>query len=138
MAQTPTSQHRGPVFHPWSGNQILHATTKMLLLRATSNTQCSQINTFLFLKEGFLGSLVVKNLLCNTGDTGSISGSGKSHMLWGNETRGPQLLSLNAATTEACVPRAPCSAMRSHCNEKPMLPATREKPEQQQRQHSHK
>jgi len=33
---------------------------------------------------GFPGGSVVKNLPANTGDTGSISGPGKSHMLWNN------------------------------------------------------
>ena len=33
---------------------------------------------------GFPGDSVVKNLPANAGDTGSIPGPGKSHMLWGN------------------------------------------------------
>ena len=41
---------------------------------------------------GFPGDSVVKNLPANAGDTGSIPGPGKSHMLWGN-------LSLCVATT---------------------------------------
>ena len=54
----------------------------------------------------------------NAGDTGSIADLRRSHMLWSNEARVPQLLSLSprahkphllsprATTTEACVPRA--------------------------------
>ena len=34
--------------------------------------------------EGFPGGLVVKNLPCNAGDTGSIPGLGRSHMPRGN------------------------------------------------------
>ena len=45
-----------------------------------------------WLLEAFPGDSVVKNLPANAGDTGSIPGPGKSHMLWGN-------LSLCVATT---------------------------------------
>lgn len=121
VAQTPASTQRAS-FHPWSGNQILHATTKMLLLRATSNTQCSQINTFLFLKEGFLGSLVVKNLLCNTGTLVQSLAQGKSHAMGATKPMGHNFAEPKCATTEACVPRAPCSTMRSHCNEEAHAP----------------
>ena len=43
---------------------------------------------------GFLGGSVVKNLPANVGDTGSISGPGRSHMPWSIEAQAPQLLSL--------------------------------------------
>ena len=33
---------------------------------------------------GFPGGAVVKNLPANAGDTGSIPGPGRSHMLWSN------------------------------------------------------
>ena len=36
------------------------------------------------MKEGFPGGAVVKNLPANAGDTGSISGPGRSHMLGSN------------------------------------------------------
>ena len=61
---------------------------------------------------------MVKNPPANAGDTGSSRGPGRSHMPWSNEAgapqlrslcsraREPQLLSLRATTTEACVPRA--------------------------------
>ena len=54
----------------------------------------------------FPGGTVVKNLLANAVDTGSIPGPGRSHMLWSNYAHAPQLLSLCAATTEARTPRA--------------------------------
>ena len=66
----------------------------------------------------FPGGAVVKNPPANTGDMGLIPGPGRSHMLWSNEARVPQLLSLcsrahepqllspHATTTETCVPRA--------------------------------
>ena len=44
--------------------------------------------------EGFLGGPVVMNPPANAGDTGSIPGPGRSHMLQGK-------LSLRAATTGA-------------------------------------
>ena len=54
-----------------------------------------------FLRE-FPGGAVVKNPPANAGDTGSIPGPGRSHMLRSNEARAPQLLSLcfRATTTE--------------------------------------
>ena len=75
--------------------------------------------------EGFPGGTVVKNPPANAGDMGSSPGPGRSHMLCtcsarsqSNEACAPQLLSLRsrahkpqllslcATTTEACVPRA--------------------------------
>ena len=35
-------------------------------------------------QQGFPGSSVVKNLPANAGDTGSIPGPGRYHMLWSN------------------------------------------------------
>ena len=70
------------------------------------------------IKEGFPGSVVVKNPPANAGDMGSSSGPGRSHMPWSNEVRAPQLLNLcsrahepqllspRATTSEARVPRA--------------------------------
>ena len=40
---------------------------------------------------GFPGGSVVKNLSVNAGDMCSIPGLGRSHMLWSNQTHGPQL-----------------------------------------------
>ena len=77
--------------------------------------------------EGFPGGTVVKNPPANAGDTGSIPGPGRSHMPQSNEACAPQLLSLQATTTEARVPQLLKPARlepvlrnkRSHRNEKP-------------------
>ena len=67
---------------------------------------------------GFPGGAVAKNLPANAGDTASSPGTGRSHTLRSNyahapqlmslrsRARKPQLLSLHATTTEACMPRA--------------------------------
>ena len=67
---------------------------------------------------GFPGGAVVKNPPANAGDMGSSPGPGRFHMPRSNEARAPQLLSLRstacepqllspqATTTEACVPKA--------------------------------
>ena len=53
--------------------------------------------------RGFPGGAVVKNPPANAGDTGASPGPGRSHMLWSNLARVPQLLSPCATTTEpAC------------------------------------
>ena len=64
----------------------------------------------------FLDGTVVESLPANAGDTGSIPGLGGFHMPWSNwahvpqllilfsRAHEPQLLSLRATTTEACVP----------------------------------
>ena len=52
VAETLSSQCRGPGFYPWSGNYIPLATTKSLFFcvsqlkipHAITKTQCSQIN----------------------------------------------------------------------------------------------
>jgi len=55
-------------------------------------------------KKGFLGGSIIKNLPVNAGDTGT------SHMLRGDQTRVPPLLSL-------CSTRRKAAAVRSlHCN----------------------
>ena len=47
-----------------------------------------------------------KNPLANAGNKGLIPGLGRFYMLQGNYACGPQLLSMCAATTEACAPHA--------------------------------
>ena len=49
---------------------------------------------------------MVGSLPASAGDTGSSPGLGRSHMPWSDWAREPQLLSLRAATTEACAPGA--------------------------------
>ena len=61
------------------------------------------------------GGPTVKNLPANAGDTGSIPGQERSHVLWSNQTRVPQLLSLSAGTREAtaweaCAPQLKSSS----------------------------
>ena len=51
----------------------------------------------------FPGGAVVKNTPASEGDTGSIPGPGRSHMLRSNKARVPQLLSPHAATMETHV-----------------------------------
>ena len=69
-------------------------------------------------QEGFPAGAMVKNLPANAGDTGSIPGPGRSHMLRSNSAHAPQLLNLlsrarkpqllspRATSTEARAPRA--------------------------------
>ena len=64
------------------------------------------------MRKGFPGGAVVENSPANAGDMGLSPGPGGSHMPRSNWARAPQLLSLCAATTEACVLGAPCSATR--------------------------
>ena len=66
----------------------------------------------------FPGGAVVGKPPANAGDTGSIPGPGRSHLLQSNQAHAPQLLSLHsgsrepqllspcATTTEAGAPRA--------------------------------
>lgn len=54
----------------------------------------------------FPGSTDDKNPPASTGETGSIPGLGRLHMLRGNLRHVPQLLSLCAVTAEAGLPRA--------------------------------
>ena len=49
---------------------------------------------------GFPGGAVVKNPPPNAGNKGSSPGLGGSHMLWSNEARAPQLLSLHSRARE--------------------------------------
>lgn len=49
----------------------------------------------------FLGGLVFANLPASEGDVGLISGLGRSHMPWGNQTCEPQLLKPTGPTTHA-------------------------------------
>ena len=68
--------------------------------------------------KGLPGGAVVENLPADAGDTGSSPGLGRSHMLWSNWAREPQLLSLRlwslcSATREATIVRGPRTAMKS-------------------------
>ena len=68
--------------------------------------------------SGFPGGAVVENLPANAGDMGSSPGLGRSHMLWSDKAREPQLLSLSvwslcSATREAAMVRDPRTTMKS-------------------------
>ena len=82
------------------------------------------INTDLSLKlsmlsTGFPSGPVVKNPLANAGDTGFDPGSGRSHMLLGNEACVPQPLSWHGAVMKpSCLEPVLCNKI-SHCNQKP-------------------
>ena len=52
-------------------------------------SRATQIETY---HEDFPSDPVVKNMPCNAGDTGSVPGLGRSHMLQSNEARELQLL----------------------------------------------
>ena len=87
--------------------------------------------------QGFPCGAVVERPPANAGDTGSIPGPGRSHMLRCNWARAPQLLSPRATTTEARAPRAraphqerpPQWEARGDRNEVwPLLAETRESP----------
>ena len=65
VAKTLHSQCRGPRFDPWTGNYILHATTKSS-------------------HGGLPWGLMVKNTPANAGDTGSIHDQGRSHLAHSN------------------------------------------------------
>ena len=56
---------------------------------------------------------MVKDLPANAGDVGSIPGLRRSHMLWNNKARAPELLS------PCALEPVPCKK-RSHRDEKPM------------------
>ena len=61
---------------------------------------------------------MVENPPANAGDTGSSPGLGRSHVLWSDWAREPQLLSLRvwslcSATREAAIVRGQRTAMRS-------------------------
>ena len=47
-----------------------------------------------------LGDPMAKSPHANAGDMGSIPGPRRSHVLWSDETRAPQLLSLHSGTRE--------------------------------------
>ena len=101
------------------------------------------------LNRGFPSGSVAKNLPANSEKMGSISDSGRYHMLWSNNACVPRLLNLCsrawepqqlspcATTAETQVPYSPCSATRaatavrslhSAAGEQPLLATARESP----------
>ena len=55
------------------------------------------------MSQDFPGGPVVKNLPANAGDTGSISGLGRFHMLWASYAHEPQLVKPDHS--RACAPQ---------------------------------
>ena len=55
----------------------------------------------------FWTSLVDKNLPANAGDTGSIPGSGGSHLPWNGQARALQLLTSMQLASTLCSRRSP-------------------------------
>ena len=85
----------------WPSTLLVDATLKKnnsIQTVQRKSLQVGQGKAVLFFSKnilgGFPGSSVVKNPPANTGDTGSIPGLGRSHMLWSNKTHVPQLLNL--------------------------------------------
>ena len=69
---------------------------KNLLHRPNSRSEMAEESVnFKRNQQGFPGGSVVKNPPANAGDTGSIPGPGRSHMLQDNYAHEPQLLSHN-------------------------------------------
>ena len=89
--------------------------------------------------EDFPGGPMVENLPANEGDTGSILGLGRFHMLWVTYAHAPELLSLHSKACgrqllslhalELCSATRGATAIRSRritTREYPPLPTTRE------------
>ena len=90
-------------------------------------------------KRDFPGGAVVENPPANAGDAGLSPGLGRSHMLWSNWAREPQLLSLRvwslcSATREAATVRGPHTVMKSG----PCLPQLEKTLAQKQRPNTNK
>ena len=62
--------------------------------------------------RGFPGGSTAKHPSVNVGDRGSIPDPRRSHVPWSDSARGPQLLRIHAAATEACVLQGLCSSTR--------------------------
>ena len=108
----PNAGGPGPI-PGWGTRSYMHATTKSLNAATNSPHAATKKK-----KKGFPGGAVVENLPANAGDTGSSPGLGRSHMLWSNWAREPQLLSLHiwslcSATREAATVRGPRTTMKS-------------------------
>ena len=98
---------------------------------------------------GFPGGAVVKNPPTKAGDMGSSPGPGRSHMLRSSEARAPQLLGLRsrahepqllspqATTTEAHVPRARAPQQREATAMRSLCTATKSSPRSPQLEKAH-
>ena len=94
----------GPPF-PWNhprsdkSQHQLHQGPQAVSLRLCSSVRSPP-------QPSFRASLVVQWSGCHAGDTSSIPGRGRSHMLRSNSACEPQLVSRSAATIETCMPKA--------------------------------
>ena len=64
--------------------------------------------------QDFPGGTVVKNLPASAGDSGSIPGSGRSHMPRSNWACEPQLLSLRSRAREPQLQRPHATTTEAH------------------------
>ena len=76
---------------------ILESAYQVLQKWATGILICKHLNKPF---PGFPGSSMVKNSPANAEDTGSIPDPGRSHLLWSNSARAPQLLNLCSRARE--------------------------------------
>ena len=83
---------------------------------------------------------MVENLPANAGDTGSSPGLGRSHMLWSNWAREPQITESVGLETVLCNKRGRDSERRAQRDEEwSPLATNRESPHTETKtQHSHK
>ena len=92
-------------FHLMFGSGHQHASIRVRQGRHSDQVQHVRAHQNEFSNQASQGS-VVRNLPCNTRDMGSIPGAGRSHVLWSNYARVPQLLSPGAAAREATAVRS--------------------------------
>ena len=90
------------------------STVKLWCTQFVKHDSAMKRNKFL----GFSGGSAVKNPPASAGDTGSIPGLMRSHMLWSNKARAPHLLSLCARAREPQLLKPVCPRARPPQQEK--------------------
>ena len=86
--------------HPTISSSVVPFSSRLQSLPGRYWPNSIPLNLYKRTLWGFPCGLMVKNLPCNAGNTGSIPGSGRSHMSQGNEACTPQLLSLPSGDHE--------------------------------------
>ena len=81
---------------------------------SSSSRYCSSLKSY----ENFPGGLVVKNLPCKVGDTGSIPGLGRSHMLRGSWAHVSQLLDPVCLEPMLCNKKSCRKEKAAYCNQR--------------------
>lgn len=106
--------HRDPgmIFNMMEKSQLKESLLTTVTIHVTATS------LFKSKYRGFPGGPVVSNLPCNTGDAGSTSSSGRSHMPWGNQTCVPPRLGPPRAPEPQLLKAAWCSGAGRH-SEKP-------------------